>query len=238
MDDVTDSDLEQVYGYPNGTTWVQTNFIASIDGAVAVDGVSAGLGHAADQRVFQLGRDLADVILVGAGTALAEEYRGVRPSPQGTERRRRLGRTAAPPIAVVTSSGRISPTSPLVTDTIAPLIVVTCGRLPAAHRDSLASAGAEVLVAGDNTVDLRYALNELGRRGLRRVYCEGGPLLLAELVALDLVDQVCLTMSPTLVGGKTLGMTRGVSTEIPRNMDLASILTEDNLVFLRYSRRR
>ena len=43
-----------------------------------MDGLSAGLGSKADQRVFGMLRRLADVVLVGAGTVRAEDYRGAR----------------------------------------------------------------------------------------------------------------------------------------------------------------
>ncbi|MGH9062105.1 MAG: dihydrofolate reductase family protein, partial [Acidimicrobiales bacterium] len=73
---VSDDDLERVYGYPEplAGTFVQVNFVASADGAAAVDELSGGLSHPADRRVVLLARDLADVILVGAGTARAEDY--------------------------------------------------------------------------------------------------------------------------------------------------------------------
>ena len=62
----------------DGRPWVLVNMITSLDGAVAIDQRSGGLGGPADQRVFHLLRDLADVVLVGAGTA-----RAGRPQYQG-----------------------------------------------------------------------------------------------------------------------------------------------------------
>ena len=62
-------------------------------------------------------------------------------------------------------------------------------------------AGVEVLLTGEDEVDWPQALAELGRRGLQRVLCEGGPSLFAGLTALDLVDELCLTVSPVLVAG-------------------------------------
>src|SRR3954452_1911959 len=54
--------------------WLLVNMIASLDGAIALGERSGGLGGPADQRVFMHLRDLADVIIVGAGTARAERY--------------------------------------------------------------------------------------------------------------------------------------------------------------------
>ena len=94
--------------------------IASLDGGATVDGRSGGLGNAADQHLFALLRDLADVILVGSGTVRAEQYGGIRLDPERRARRTRWGRTAAPPpIAVVTGRG-LDADLPLFTDTETP----------------------------------------------------------------------------------------------------------------------
>lgn len=53
---------------------VRLNMIASLDGAATVDGLSGGLGGPADHRVFTALRELADVVLVAAGTVRAERY--------------------------------------------------------------------------------------------------------------------------------------------------------------------
>jgi riboflavin biosynthesis pyrimidine reductase len=229
------ADLEAVYAYPAALTrpWVQVNFVASADGAVEVGATSAGLSHAADREVFLLGRDLADVVLVGAGTARAENYRGVRASARRLERRRRLGRAGVPPIAVVTRTADLDPAAPLFTDTVVPPIVVTTSGAGTGH---LEAAGAEVLRAGDDDVDLALALDLLAARGLHRVDCEGGPRLFAGLIAADLVDQLCLTVAPLLVAGGAGRIAAGPAPAAPRGLALASILVEDGFTLLRYRR--
>lgn len=231
--ELTGADLEAIYAYPAALdrSWVQVNFVASADGAVEVGTTSAGLSHAADREVFLLGRDLCDVVLVGAGTARAEDYRGVRVSAKRLERRRRLGLADVPPIAVVTRTADLDPHSPLFTDTIVAPIVVTTTGADTAHLD-----GAEVLRAGDDDVDLALALDLLAARGLRRVDCEGGPRLFAELIAADLVDQLCLTVAPLLVAGGAGRIAAGPALAAPRALALASILVEDGFTFLRYRR--
>jgi len=223
-------DLEAIYAYPEGLTrpWVQVNFVSSADGAVEIDATSAGLSHAADREVFLLGRDLCDVVLVGAGTARAENYRGVRASAKRVERRRRLGLEDVPPIAVVTRTADLDPASPLFTDTHVPPIVVTTAT---AETAPLEAAGAEILRAED----LPQALEKLADRGLYRIDCEGGPGLFAGLIAADLVDQLCLTVAPLLTGGGAGRIAAGTPS-VPRRLDLASILVEDGYTFLRYRR--
>ncbi|WP_199443941.1 pyrimidine reductase family protein [Umezawaea beigongshangensis] len=239
------SDLERLYDYPDDLDrpWVQVNFISSLDGAMSVAGRSAGLGNAADKKIFALGRDLADVVLVGAGTALAEGYRGVRAGEVRAERRARLGLSPVPPIAVVTARCSPTPESLLIADTSVPPIVLTSEAAPRERRDALAAAGADVVVAGEETVDLPAALRALGERGLRRVNCEGGPQLLGALIAADLVDQLCLTLAPLLAGGDSGRIARGPLPDVPRTVRLESALHHEDdevggALMLRYRRTR
>ncbi|WP_158894368.1 pyrimidine reductase family protein [Amycolatopsis anabasis] len=236
--EITDADLERLYAYPENPTdpWVQVNFVSSADGAVTIDNKSEGLSHPADKRVFLLGRDLADVILVGAGTVRTEGYNGWKPGKARRERRERLGLSRVPPIAVVTGSANIDPASPLLTDTWVPPIIITTARAPEKRRAALAEAGAQLIIAGEQLVDLRVALTELAHLGLRRIDCEGGPHLFGELIAEDLVDQLCLTISPNLVGGGPDRIALGRLSSAPRRLELASILHEDGFTMMRYRR--
>ncbi|TDX89381.1 riboflavin biosynthesis pyrimidine reductase [Amycolatopsis arida] len=231
---LTDADLDRLYGYPEhlDRPWVQANFVASADGAVTLDGRSEGLSHPADKRIFLHGRDLADVVLVGAGTVEAEGYRGARPRP----RRRELGRPEVPPIAVVSGRCTVRPDAPVVTDTRVPPIVFTTEAAPIERRKALAAAGAEVVVTGERAVDLRAMLDELGGRGLYRVDCEGGPHLFAGLLAEDLVDQLCLTVAPLAAGAGAGRIVEGLPSPEARALRLASVLHEDGFLMLRYRR--
>ncbi|GLY69725.1 pyrimidine reductase family protein [Amycolatopsis taiwanensis] len=239
LDDLTDDDLANIYGYPAEVTgsWVQVNFVSSADGAATVEDRSEPLSSPADKRIYLLGRDLADVVLVGAGTVRAEGYRGARANDIRRERRKRLGLAEIPPIAVVTASARIDPACALLTDTQVPPIIITTEEAPAERVAELADAGAEILVAGQQRVDLAAALAELSRRGLKRVDCEGGPCLFGELIAENLVDQLCLTVAPLLAGAGADRIAVGPATTESRHLELASILHEDGFTMLRYRRR-
>lgn len=236
---ISDVDLERTYAYPSPLTapWVQVNFIASADGAATVHGTSRGLASTADKRIFALGRDLADVVLVGAGTAVEESYSGVKPSTRRNERRHRLGRAELPPIAVVSNSCSIPPDAPVLTETTVPPIVLTCRAAPAERRESLRAAGAEILITGDERVDLPTALHELGNNGLYRVNCEGGPHLFGSMLADDLVDQLCLTLAPLLTGPGSGRIIAGTMPKQLTRFDLGSVLHEDGYLMLRYRKR-
>ncbi|MCI2419892.1 pyrimidine reductase family protein [Saccharopolyspora sp. K220] len=235
-----DDRLEEYYAYPEAPQrpWVRVNFISSLDGAVTVEGSSRGLSAPIDQRVLGLIRDLSDVVLVGVRTAVVEGYRGVKRTEVRAARRQRLGRSEVPPIALVTARASLPLDSPLLTDTLVPPIVFTAEAAPKQRRAALADAGADVVVAGDETVDLRTALRELAARGLRRIGCEGGPTLFGHLVDADLVDELCLTLSPMLTSGNAGRIGAGAGGVPPRRMRLQSVLHAESLLLLRYARMR
>lgn len=230
--------LEAHYAFPETLQrpWVRVNFVSSLDGAVTSGGSSRALSHPVDQEVLGLIRSLSDVVLVGLGTALAEGYRGVKRHEVRAELRSRLGLSEVPPIALVTARAALPLDSPLLTDTLVPPIVITCGSAPAERRAALADAGADVVVAGTDRVDLAAALEALEQRGLRRIGCEGGPRLFGSLVDDDLVDELCLTLSPSLASGDAGRIAHGNGAEQLRAMRLESVLHADSLLFLRYGR--
>ncbi len=72
---VDDEQLRALYDYPDpgpGGCVVRANAIASLDGAATTAGTSGGLGGTGDRHLFGLLRDLADVIVVGAGSASSD----------------------------------------------------------------------------------------------------------------------------------------------------------------------
>lgn len=236
-----DSELEELYEHPGdrGRAWVRVNFVSSLDGAVATGGSSRGFSSSDDRQVLGLVRDLCDVVLVGARTAEVEDYRGLRRIERRTERRQRLGLSPeVPPVALVTGRCSVEPDSPLLLDTAVPPIILTSGAAPAQRREELAAAGADVVVAGEQQVDLSAALRALERRGLRRVVCEGGPTLFGELVAADLVDELCLTVAPALAGGGAGRIAAGPQPDELRGMRLLSAVRAGSMLLLRYGRDR
>jgi riboflavin biosynthesis pyrimidine reductase len=235
---LADDALARLYDFPADLArpFVKVNFISSADGAVTVGGRSAGLSDANDKKIFALGRTLADVLLVGAGTALIERYRGIKPKELTATRRVELGLAPVPPIAVVSRQATVLPNSPLVTDTIVPTIVYTTETAAAQRRSALADAGADVVVAGDDEVDLTAVLADLDRRKLRRVCCEGGPTLFGTLIAAGLVDELDLSVAPILAAGDAGRIAHGPLPPAPTTLTLASVLHADGMLMLRYLR--
>ncbi|MBW0103106.1 dihydrofolate reductase family protein [Pseudonocardia sp. KRD291] len=231
---LTPDQLEELYRYPDDRTRLVVNFVSSADGAVTVHGTAAGLGTPPDREVLDLGTDLADVVLVGAGTAIAEGFTGVKPDERAARRRARSGLREVAVTAVVTASGRSLPVdAPVLTDTLVPTIVFTCGSAPADVREGWSAAGAEVVCLGDGEVDLRAVVAELARRGLHRINCMGGPTLFGSLAEAGLVDELRLTLAPFLVSGQAGRIAHGVGMD-PARLELVSAITGDDTLLMRY----
>ncbi|MCD2444273.1 pyrimidine reductase family protein [Agromyces sp. SYSU K20354] len=216
------------------TPRVRMNFVMSLDGAVTLDGRSGGLGNADDRRIMGVLRALADVILVGAGTVRVEGYGGVRLPDEVAAWRTGRGMAAQPPLAVVSSRLDLAPGHPFFTDATVRPIVVTHSAAPADRRAALAEV-ADMIVSPGDAVDLRHALAALADRGLPQVLCEGGPHLFGALLAADLVDELCLSLSSVLVAGDAGRIAAGAEVP-PRRMRLVHELPTDEMLFLRYAR--
>ncbi|BDB59143.1 hypothetical protein RDE2_09370 [Rhodococcus sp. RDE2] len=200
---VDDTALRALYAYPDDLSrpWMRINFVSSLDGAVAVEGRSGALGSPADKKVFGLLRELADVILVGAGTVRAENYGGARTGEALRARREEAGLAPIPPIAVVTASCDLPTDLRLFTDTTIPPVVLTTARAPEAARRAVEAAGGDVRVIADAVIDGPSLLAAIGEAGWFRVLCEGGPNLFGRMIEDGVVDELCLTWAPVLAAG-------------------------------------
>ncbi|WP_046469581.1 pyrimidine reductase family protein [Allosalinactinospora lopnorensis] len=232
-----DVDLATAYAYPAvlNRPWLRANMIASADGgAWGPSGRSRDLSSAADRTAMGILRGLCDVVLAGAGTARIEGYRPVR--PREVWGRLREGRTATPPVAVVTRTLDLNPALLAEAPEDARTIVLTTESAPAARRRA-AARSSEVVLAGDDSVRPEKAMAALAERGLFRVLTEGGPHLLAEFTSAGLLDELCLTVSPHLTGP---GPSRIVAGNVPshaQNLELGHLLESESSLFLRYTKR-
>ena len=224
-----ESSYDDVRSPHDGRPYLLLNMVASADGAIAVDGRTKAMSSPADEMVFHLLRSIPDVILVGAQTVRAERYGPPHVSDERQARRVARGQLPQPTIAVVTRSLELELSSPLFTD--ARPIVICPNDVEVAELAEV----ADVVQAGDGDVDLTSALRQLGERGVDVVLCEGGPTLNGALARDGLIDEICLTIAPILVGGDLgtgiLGRTRLLGTPA---LELVHVLEDDGAVFCRY----
>ncbi|MEW2357759.1 pyrimidine reductase family protein [Spirillospora sp. NPDC029432] len=236
------ADLAEAYAYPPclDRPWVRANMVASADGAATWEGRSGGLGGDADRHLFLYLRGLADVILVGAGTVRAEGYGPARPHPSWEGLR--TGRPETPAIAIVSRSLDLDFTAPIFTEAApdARTIVLT---VRDADPDRLRAARehAEVIQLGRAGCDFASAFERLAGMGHRRVLCEGGPHLLAQVAAAGMLDELCLTVSPVLASGNAPRVLDGTVLPPAARLRLAHVIEDSDdagFLFLRYVRSR
>ena len=218
---------------PERPCWVVANMVGGLDGCAAIGGRVGSLSEGADVELFGALRSLADVVLVGAETVRRERYGPVRLSAEHQDERRATGRTPLPPIAVVSRSLNLDWDSPLFASVDGPRpIVVTCGSADTEAR-RCAEAHAEVVVAGEATVDLASALATLRGLGHEVVLCEGGPTLLGELASFGLLDELCLSVAPRM-GGDPLPLAVTPAGGAPTHLRLRHVARDGDTLLLRY----
>lgn len=228
-------DLRRTYDQ-RGMPWVRLNFVSSLDGAATVEGRSGALNDPWDLQVFETLRALADVVVVGAGTVRDEGYDAVFLPEEHVRWRRENGMSDHPRLAIVTRSADLDPGSPPfdVAGRKERPLVFTGETAEAARIDALRDAAEVVQVPGDG-VDPARMLAELYARGFEQVLSEGGPSLFGAMLEAGVVDELCLTLSPFIVGGN--GSRIAVSaTEPVQPMGLHSSLRGGVMTFMSYRR--
>jgi riboflavin biosynthesis pyrimidine reductase len=188
--EIDDETLRRLYAAP-AESWLRANMIATLDGSASgPDGRSGTINNDPDHAVFSALRSLADAVVVGAGTARAEGYSPV-------ER----------PIVLVSRSGDVPPRlRDAEPGRVLLATTATSTGLPEARR---LLGDEHVLVVGDDAVDLPELRRALAERGHHQLLSEGGPSLLADLLAAGSLDELCLTVVPTLLGGDHPRILRG-----------------------------
>lgn len=203
------SRLAALYRLPGSET-LRINLVASVSGSAAgSDDTSETLTNRADRKILGVIRRDSDVVLVGAASVRAEGYQ--------------LPRTA--PLAIVTSTGDLAGHRLTVDpDRFIPLVLCPATAAEAAHSSLPAAEIIEVpqRLGRMSAIDI---VSVLRARGLRRIVCEGGPSLASQMLEAGLVDELCLSTSPTL-GGVSLPLF-GLAPLSTRHLELSSLLVDD-----------
>jgi riboflavin biosynthesis pyrimidine reductase len=218
---------------------VMLNMVSTVDGRASLHGRSAPLSSSADRALFHALRTPVDAILVGAGTVRTERYgRIVRDDAQRQARLAR-GLPAEPLACIVSASLTLGADIPLLADPDARVAIVTgsSNSLPEGARAQLEYVRAR---RNDGLLDLSAALAQLRERfDVRTLLCEGGPHLAGELFAAGLVDELFLSISPTLAGdprgdAQSLRILAGAQLGPPIDLELLGALHSGSHLFLRY----
>jgi riboflavin biosynthesis pyrimidine reductase len=231
------------------------NFVSTLDGIVALGpgeerggGVISGRFEP-DRFVMALVRAAADVLLMGAGTIAGTSSTNwtaehLQPDHAAALARWRTDLGLAPhsTTVIVTGSGDVRLGRRGVGDPSVPVIFATTasGAQRLGGLDLPSHVGIEPVGTGAE-ISPNELSTFLGRFGGQVVLCEGGPHLLGDLVAANVVDELFLTIAPQVIGRETgrLGLVEGIglAPDQARWQDLVSVKRAEDHLFLRYRQR-
>ena len=176
-----------------GLPFVTAKFAMSLDGKIATrSGDSRWISNATSRREAHRLRAEADAVMVGVGTALADD-------PRLTIRDVPLGVRAQPLRVVADGAGRLPAGAAMLAEEGRTLVAVASEE--AARRAEALGAEAIVAPGADGRVDLPRLLAELGARDVMSLLVEGGATLHGALFAGGLVDKVVAFVAPVVIGG-------------------------------------
>jgi len=180
--------------------FVVLNCAMTLDGFLGdASGEPLRISNAADlDRVDDL-RASCDAVLVGAGTVRLDDPRLTVKSEARVAARRAAGRPEQPLRVTLTRAGAIPTARLLFAGGPSKSVVFLAGAADEAAARRLATAATVVRAAGPS-VPLDLVLDDLARRGVRRVLVEGGTSLLTAFLAQRLVDALSVAIGPFLVG--------------------------------------
>ena len=227
---------EQLPEPPAGRPYLTLNMVTSVDGKASVAGGAAGLGSALDHQLMRAIRAANDAVLIGAGTLRAERI-DPRVGPDWAARRVARGQRPEPLAVLLTREGDLPLDRRYFRYPEVERVVLAGSCLAAERRAALAgAAGTRLLLAPTPDPDPAWVLRTLRQEcQVWHLLVEGGPATNGALFRAGLVDEICLTLAPKIVGGgETRTLVEGPSLPtMPRLSLLSAYLHEDEL-FLRY----
>ncbi|TQM57804.1 dihydrofolate reductase family protein [Humibacillus xanthopallidus] len=234
LDALGDAALYAVYAPPR-VPWLRANMVCSLDGsATGADGRSGGINTDADHVVFELLRAQSHAVVVGAGTLRDEGYSPISVDDRWRGLRQGDGLPPSLPLVAVSNRGQVPPRLDGVDD--GSVLLATAASAPGLEKARSSLGEQHVIVCGDERVDPSQLVEALARRGWTRLLTEGGPSWLSTLVGQGLLDELCLTLAPTLVGGDHPRTLSGP--EVAVDLDLHALLEQDGTLLGRWLTRR
>lgn len=243
--------LAKAYGGDLGLALptVYGNFVASLDGVAALGPEHPSSGSAisgrepADRFLMGLLRACADAVLVGAGTLRATPRHQWKPdhvypglAAEFADLRRRLNRPLRPELVVLTARGDVPTDHPAI---VAGALIMTTTHGARRLEGRLPPTSTVISLGHGPSLRMADVLDAVSARGHRAVLTEGGPRLLGQLIADDLLDELFLTTSPLFAGRRATsrpGLVDGIELLPDRAKwsDLISVRRRGSYLFLRY----
>ncbi len=217
---------------------VIANFALTVDGKVSTRAhTPSTFTSPRDKRRLLEIRARGDALLVGRTTVAADTMSMRLPDRALQARRRARGQSAQPLRVILSARGNLDPAWKVFQSRGAPRVIFSTFHMPGATRAALAPLCDLHLLDADTIPleDVLTALREL--YGVRTLVCEGGPTLFRQLVELDALDELHLTLAPCLFGGAaapTLTGTNPAFLATIRPFRLESLRVVADECFLRY----
>ncbi len=228
--ELDDIDLER--RYDDAQRWpVASRPHVTVSATVSVDGAALHGGSPPAAPVALL-RQLSDVVVIGAGAVRTRADETIVVDDGWRARRLARGQQPVPTLAVVSDSLDLPWSAPLLARHDGEVLL-----LAPADAQARSAPRGEVVVAGDEHVDVTLALQRLFERGMATAVAEGGASLIGSLARADLVDELSLVVAPALVGGAlAAGVLGQLLLDRPRALQLACVVEDDGSLALLYRR--
>lgn len=180
--------------------YVLINVAASLDGKISDESRRQfRISCREDLRIVDELRAKSDAIMVGIGTVLADDPRLTVKSEELRRKRIKEGKDENPTRVVVDSRCRIPANSKVLNNEAKTIVAVSKAADESRIREI--SKRAEVVVFGEDKVDLSEMLRYLSSIGVERLMVEGGGTLISSLIANKLVDEMRIYYAPMIIGG-------------------------------------
>jgi riboflavin-specific deaminase-like protein len=219
---------------PEERPYLALNMVSTADGKAAVEGRTRAISSDVDREVFHQLRTQFDAIMVGAGTVRTERYGPITKTPELAEKRRREGSRPDAIAVIVSGSLNVPEDLPLLQDPASRVVIMT------SSDSELTGVKAQVeYLRATGPFDMRPLMRQLhSDYGVRSVLCEGGPTVNASLIPYGLVDELFLTIAPSIAGGAdALTIVAGQPLPELQALALLFLLRADDELFLRYELR-
>jgi riboflavin-specific deaminase-like protein len=219
--------------------FVTANFAMTADGRISTRNLTpADFSSKLDKRRLVEIRAKCDAVMASVKTIASDNMTMGLPAEEVRAARVEKGMTPYPTRVLLTNSGRISPSLRLFTRDFSPIVIYSTEQMPATVREALTGKATLHLHPGKR-VDLLEMLRSLRRdHGVKRMVCEGGAQIFRALLEAELVDELHLTITPRVFGGKRAPTLTGIADQYLRKstyLKLREVSPVQYECFLRYT---
>ena len=222
------SSLMEAYPPHPLTKGVRGNMVATIDGAIAINGRSTALSSETDKAIFRFLRATCSAIVVGAKTAQVEKYGPVTIGAEFAELRKTLGLAPKPRLVVVGNARHDLQWIHGLSDLSNPTILVISDAPPSLFVDKGLTDTSAISTHSEPTT----IIADLCQHSPSPVLCEGGPGLLTTLANASLLAELCLTQTLLVAGSSSPSLFGDLSR--PLQLSEAHLFRDPTHRFSRY----